>query len=223
MSILEQAFTLLEKHPLCDHCLGRQFAALGRGVENDERGRALKLALTMQASALNLAGDKKTVKQLKVLAVNGFSAEAAAVLRQSKKRVPKSETKTCFLCDGKFQRIDALAQKALATAGYYEHSTFLVGIELPVKIEEREDEFKAALNVRQTARKGNWQSGGFPQTRRCHRREPVQGNGGAAGEPPLHSGALPQTRPRHSPIQVVLLQLPWQRLRGMWGHGQALP
>ena len=29
----------------------------------------------------------------------------------------------------------------------YEFTTFLVGIELPVKVEEREDEFKAAFNL----------------------------------------------------------------------------
>lgn len=147
MSVLEKAFTLLEKRPLCDHCLGRQFAALARGVENDERGRALKLTLTMQACDLNVGGDKKGVAQLKVLATNGFSVEAAAALRQSKKRLPKKEPLTCFLCDDKFKSVDVLVQKALKAASYYEYSTFLVGIELPVKVEEREDEFKAALNV----------------------------------------------------------------------------
>jgi tRNA pseudouridine synthase 10 len=147
MSVLEKAYEMLEKHPLCDHCLGRQFAALARGVENHERGRALKLSLTMQASALNLSGDKNGSKCLKVLAVNGFSIEAKEALRQSRKRFPKAEAKMCFLCDNKFQSIDILVQKALKQAVCHEYSTFLVGIELPIKVEEREDEFKAALNV----------------------------------------------------------------------------
>jgi tRNA pseudouridine synthase 10 len=147
MSVLEKAYELLEKHPLCEHCLGRQFAALARGVENNERGQALKLSLTMQASALSLSGDKNASKCLKVLAVNGFSIEAKEALRQSRKRLPKAEAKTCFLCDNKFQSVDILVQKALKQAAYYEYTTFLVGIELPVKVEEREDEFKAALNV----------------------------------------------------------------------------
>jgi tRNA pseudouridine synthase 10 len=54
---------------------------------------------------------------------------------------------TCFLCDDKFKSVDVLVQKALKAACYYEYSTFLVGIVLPLKVEEREDEFKAALNV----------------------------------------------------------------------------
>jgi tRNA pseudouridine synthase 10 len=147
MNILEEALEMLEKHPLCDNCLGRQFALLARGVENEARGKTLKLTLTMQASAQNLAGASEGLRSLKVLAVNGFSNEAAEALHQTGKRVPKPETKKCFLCDDKFQSIDALTQKALKETAYYEYTTFLVGVELPTNVEEREDEFKAALNV----------------------------------------------------------------------------
>ncbi len=45
--ILETAGTVLEKHQLCDHCLGRLFARLGRGT-NEERGRAIRLVLRME-------------------------------------------------------------------------------------------------------------------------------------------------------------------------------
>jgi tRNA pseudouridine synthase 10 len=103
MSVLDVALQMLEKHPLCDNCLGRQFALLARGVENDVRGKALKLSLTMQASALKLKGEAEGLRNLKVLAANGFSVEAGEMLRQSAKRVPKAKATTCFLCDGKFQ------------------------------------------------------------------------------------------------------------------------
>jgi tRNA pseudouridine synthase 10 len=147
MSVLDAALQMLEKHPLCDNCLGRQFALLARGVENDVRGKALKLSLTMQASALKLKGEAEGLRHLKVLAANGFSVEAGEMLRQSAKRVPKAKETTCFLCDGKFQSLDALMEKALKEVAYYEYTTFLVGVELPMAVEEREDEFKAALNV----------------------------------------------------------------------------
>jgi tRNA pseudouridine synthase 10 len=147
MNIFEEALEMLRKHPLCDNCLGRQFALLARGVENEARGKALKLTLTMQASARNVAGAAEGLRSLKVLAVNGFSNEAAEVLRNAGKRVPKAETKTCFLCDDKFKLIDTLTQKTLKEAAHYEYATFLVGVELPTEVEEREDEFKAALKV----------------------------------------------------------------------------
>lgn len=49
MDVLEKTVQMLEAYPLCDHCLGRQFALLGRGLENDRRGQALKLSLMLQS------------------------------------------------------------------------------------------------------------------------------------------------------------------------------
>ena len=148
MDILEKAWLMVEKYPLCDHCLGRQFALLGYNIENKDRGKALKLSLTLHASALNSAKNAEGVKRLKVLVVNGFSREAQETLQHLKKRIPKKDrTKTCFLCEGKFQLLDSLAHEALNAVANYEYTTFLVGVELPVAIEEREDEFKAAFDV----------------------------------------------------------------------------
>jgi tRNA pseudouridine synthase 10 len=148
MDLLEKALAMLSTYPLCDNCLGRQFALLGYNIENKDRGRALKLSLTLQASELISAKSADGVKRLKFLAVNGFSREAQDTLRHLKKRVPKQDpSKTCFLCEGKFQLLDGLIQKALDAVASYEYSTFLVGVELPVAVEEREDEFKATFNV----------------------------------------------------------------------------
>jgi tRNA pseudouridine synthase 10 len=148
MDILEKALAMLSKHPLCDNCLGRQFALLGYNIENKDRGRALKLSLTLQASELNSAKNASGVKRLKALAVNGFSREAQETLLHLKKRVPKEDpSRACFLCEGKFQLLDGLVQKALDAVASYEYGTFLVGVELPVAVEEREDEFKATFNV----------------------------------------------------------------------------
>lgn len=147
MSVLETALGMLEKYPLCDNCLGRQFALLGRGIENSDRGRALKLGLTMQASSLTLAKKAEGSRQLRILASHGFSHDAEETLRQYGRRPPREKPERCFLCDGKFQQVKNLLQKALNALAYYEYTTFLVGIELPISVEEREDEFKASFNV----------------------------------------------------------------------------
>jgi len=148
MDILERAGNMLSKYPLCDHCLGRQFALLGYSIENRDRGEALKLSLTLQASDLKLSNNSEGVKRLKILAINGFSREAQETLSHLKEHAPnKNAPKVCFLCENRFQIIDALSKKALDAVANYEYSTFLVGIELPVAVEEREDEFKAAFNV----------------------------------------------------------------------------
>jgi tRNA pseudouridine synthase 10 len=148
MGVLEKALELLSKYPLCDHCLGRQFALLGYSMENNVRGSAIKVTLTMQANDLAKEGDPKGIKQLKILAANGFSKEAQETLKHLKKRGAKvSEETKCFLCEGKFELLDELTEKASVAMKDYEFTTFLVGIELPVKVEEREDEFKAAFNL----------------------------------------------------------------------------
>ena len=148
MDVLEKAFELLSKYPLCDHCLGRQFALLGYSMENNIRGQALKISLTLQANDLSSEKNLEGIKRLKILSTNGFSREAQETLKHLNKRISKTKTKNkCVLCENKFELVDNLTQKALGIIEGYEFTTFLVGIELPTKVEEREDEFKAAVNI----------------------------------------------------------------------------
>jgi tRNA pseudouridine synthase 10 len=144
MNVLETALAMLERHPLCDNCLGRQFALLGYGLENNQRGEAIKLSLVLQASS---DASEENVKALKVLATNGFSKLAADTLHHLKKRLSQTEEQTCFLCEGKIQAVDSLVRKVLQRVGGYEYESFLMGVEIPVAVVEREDEFKAAFGV----------------------------------------------------------------------------
>jgi tRNA pseudouridine synthase 10 len=148
MEILEKALRMLEKHPLCDHCLGRQFALLGHGVENDERGKSIKLVLTLKAHASDLSRNKENTKILKILATNGFSKTAQEILQKMRKRIPKKNfPKTCFLCEDKLRSVNGLVKRTLKKLEDCEYSSFLVGIKLPMPVEEREDEFKAEFEV----------------------------------------------------------------------------
>jgi tRNA pseudouridine synthase 10 len=148
MDILENALVMLSKYPLCDHCLGRQFALLGYNLENKERGKAIKLALVLQSSKIYSEKKSLGLRYLKVLIEKGFSQEAKQVLQHLEKNsLNGSQLKVCFLCDNKFQSIEHLIQKTLKSLSDYEFATFLVGIELPVEFEERNDEFKALFNV----------------------------------------------------------------------------
>jgi len=148
VNVLEKALKMLELYPLCDHCLGRQFAFLAYGMENGEKGKMLKNVLAMEAQALASMKKAEGVRALKILAVNGFSKLAEEALHRMHKRVPKeASAKTCFLCENRFEIVDELAKKAVEKLREYEFNSFMVGIELPVEVEEREDEFKARFNV----------------------------------------------------------------------------
>jgi tRNA pseudouridine synthase 10 len=145
MDILDEAAQMLLEHPLCDHCLGRQFALLGHGAENVYRGGTIKLLLTMRGHRQTLAKDKQGVTLLKTVAAHGSFPMAGNILRRLKKRSPKK--KPCFLCGGSFENVDSLVDKIAEKLSEYEFRTFLVGIELPHEMAEREDEFKAHFNV----------------------------------------------------------------------------
>ncbi len=145
MDILDKAAQMLTEHPLCNHCLGRQFALLGYGVENEDRGEAVKLLLTMKGHRLSLAKDKEGIVLLKTLVAHGSFDMADDILKRFKKRA--QVRKRCFLCEGKFENISELADTAAKKLAEYEFTTFLVGVELPLEVAEREDEFKAHFNV----------------------------------------------------------------------------
>ena len=146
MDVQQKAFDLLNKYPLCDHCLGRQFAALGYSMENDIRGLSLKVVLTMQANGLLKETFDEGIVKLQVLSANGFLKTAQETLKHLKQK-PVLPSAQCFLCDGVFDKVEELTQEALSALSGYDFSTYLVGIELPVKIEDREDEFKAVFNI----------------------------------------------------------------------------
>lgn len=47
-AILELAREILKEKELCDYCLGRQFAKLGHGLSNRDRGRAIRVLLSLE-------------------------------------------------------------------------------------------------------------------------------------------------------------------------------
>jgi len=146
METLEKAQRMLEKHALCNHCLGRQFALLGHGLDNQTRGETLKLTLTMRAHQLALLKQKAGFSLLRTLASNGSFEMAADILKRMKKETP--EKQQCHLCGGRFNSIAELAHTSFGKLLDYEYKTFLIGVELPAEVEEREDEFKAEFEVK---------------------------------------------------------------------------
>ena len=145
MDLLKKAQEMLDAHPLCDYCLGRQFALLGYGLDDQQRGEAIKLILTMKNHQLVLSSKKIGLANLRTLASNGSFEMAAEILKKMKKRARKK--RECYLCQDLFRSLDLLVENALEALEAYEYTNFLVGIELPTLIEEREDEFKARFDV----------------------------------------------------------------------------
>jgi len=113
MTILETARKILKEGPICDHCLGRQFAKLSTGLSNDMRGNAIRLILSMQAGA-----DKDTHVQ---------------------EELKKSEESKCWVCNNLFTYLDTWADKAIVALSDYEFDNFLVGTRVTGLLAENEE------------------------------------------------------------------------------------
>lgn len=148
--IFDLSLRMLERYPLCDNCLGRQFALLGFGVDNSERGRSIKMLLTMAAHEMALSAEKDNseigVNVLRVLAMHGSFKMARDLLNKMRRRAGEEEK--CFLCEDLFKNLQPIIERTIERVREYEFDNFLVGIKLPLEIEEREDEFKAEFGVR---------------------------------------------------------------------------
>jgi tRNA pseudouridine synthase 10 len=146
MEITEKALKILEQYPLCDSCLGRQFALLGVGLENRIRGRTLKDALTMWSHSLAETGAdrEEAVRILKVLAVNGNHKPAIGTLEKLG-IVEKNSNWKCFICLNTLEDFDGLAGVGLEALKGLEFRTFLVGSIVPPEVIEREDEVRSRV------------------------------------------------------------------------------
>ncbi|OPY29609.1 MAG: tRNA pseudouridine synthase Pus10 [Methanocella sp. PtaU1.Bin125] len=134
MTILDTARRILKEGPICDPCMGRQFAKLSTGLTNAQRGNAIKLALSMQAAADD---DKQTQREL------------APTLPQARKLVG-GEEEECWLCRGLFQkpeRLQEYADRCVAAAQGYEYDTILVGTKVPPLMSEKEEVLQAECGI----------------------------------------------------------------------------
>ncbi len=113
MTILETARKILKEGPICEHCLGRQFAKLSTGLGNDMRGKAIKLVLAMQAGADK---DTELLEELK-----------------------KSGENKCWICNNLFTHLDIWAKIAVIALSDYEYDNFLVGTRVTGLLAENEE------------------------------------------------------------------------------------
>jgi tRNA pseudouridine synthase 10 len=100
----------------------------------------------MRAHQLILDDKKTGTTALKALASNGGFDMAAQILDKMQKKA--GEKRVCHLCGGSFDTVPDLANRLVNQLKDYEYTTFLVGVELPTEVEEREDEFKAEFEIK---------------------------------------------------------------------------
>ncbi len=148
--VLDSTLSMLEKHPLCDRCLGRQFAWLSTNTSNEDRGRSLKLILSMIADEELKSGNGEHGKiTISLLAGKGMFAPAQAIAE--KNSIEFNQESQCHLCsvEGQsvFDKVDKTAQKVVELAKEIEFDTFLVGTLTAPILDDRQDELRAGHSL----------------------------------------------------------------------------
>lgn len=110
-SVREKRDSLLEED-LCDHCLGRQFAQLGHGLENYERGAI--------------------AREIEDIGEDDFVRE----------NVPEDASPggECGICQGVFEKLEHWVDLVLNAFERHDLDTFLIGIRPPEEVVEAEEE-----------------------------------------------------------------------------------
>jgi len=129
MDVLEISKKILHEGPICDHCLGRQFAKLSTGLSNRERGKAMKLALVLEGDRIYKSENNDSL--LKELVP--CSALARKTLRI------EGEDEQCWVCLDQFKKLDDWAAEAAKALEGLEYSTFLVGTKVSGLLSENEE------------------------------------------------------------------------------------
>lgn len=118
MNILETAKKILAEGPVCDHCMGRQFARLSTGLTNKERGKAIRLALAMEDDRQRReAGDTEQP----VFPPSG------------------DEDETCWVCQGIFRELGVWADRVVEALRGREYSNFVIGTKVSGLLSENEE------------------------------------------------------------------------------------
>ncbi len=119
--ILEKSAKILEI-PVCNHCLGRQFAQLLHGYTNEERGKILRTAVAMSID--NLFSKN-------ALDMSNFHGYGFYNIKSATKR------KKCAVCNDIFDELEKISEKIIKKKVNFR--TFLIGTKLSHELIEKEE------------------------------------------------------------------------------------
>ncbi|MGC8557191.1 MAG: hypothetical protein ACP5ML_04030, partial [Fervidicoccus sp.] len=107
--VLSKAISIMEKYPLCDSCLGRMFSSFLKGFTNEERGKAIKIAIAMELIKKLKSGEEEAGKKLEAIS-QSLGPEFDKTLEEVN---IKRRTGECYLCGGKLKKWVSLYKEAV--------------------------------------------------------------------------------------------------------------
>lgn len=140
-SLAKDVANILIKYPLCNRCLGRLYANLGRGLDNAERGKALKIYIVMELHKRVLEGDSSALDKLKLVIPNIKMPLQPLLntLRINAEDKTVNEMKRCFVCNDIIDElIDSYSKRIAQLIVEKPRRSFLIGVVVPSDVLERE-------------------------------------------------------------------------------------
>jgi tRNA pseudouridine synthase 10 len=152
MHILKKVIEIYNQHYLCPFCLGRMFSLLGTKTTNEDRGKSLLLTHLMASHKNYLSGNEKmrekAIQNIKILAERAHYRPAQEVLEKEGYECESNEENIrCYLCNNIFELLESYINPILEKIKGIEFHTFLIGTTPDAKIVNKEDRFKAQLNL----------------------------------------------------------------------------
>lgn len=134
MDILEKAQKILLQ-PVCDSCLGRQFAQLLSGYTNAERGKMIRAL-----AAMSIDKENYDTSALDMSNFAGFKFHNLEIRSKTKKNI-------CDVCNGMFSGLGKWQDKILKKAKKYEFSSFLMGAKLSLGLITKEEDLWERVGI----------------------------------------------------------------------------
>ncbi|HUU77707.1 MAG TPA: tRNA pseudouridine(54/55) synthase Pus10 [candidate division Zixibacteria bacterium] len=142
--MFETAKKLLVENVLCDHCIGRQFALLGYGLSNKERGKIIKNALILENFS-RIQSEDHLIIMVKNIAYTDNSLASNSL--EKLKITFEKEKKKCELCDGLFNDLDKITEQVLVRISKEEFQSYLIGAKFLPSLIEKEDILRAKYSI----------------------------------------------------------------------------
>jgi len=138
--VLSKAYQVISNHPLCNHCLGRQFRLLNEEQANETRGSSIKDVLFLEFRDSLRNRRAWALRGLRTLARSGYGPASTEFLKATGREL---EPKRCYICDDAlFNTIENTVSSIILLAREYDFNSFQVGSSLPRKMIRLDDEIK---------------------------------------------------------------------------------
>lgn len=145
MELIDIIIKLLSKYYLCDRCLGRLFAQLGRGFSNADRGHALKMATLMEVHR-RIAEGENVANYLTIL--HNLLPYSQHIIRVLGINIHATDRR-CAICENTIDElITEYAQRVADLVTREGISSFLIGVKPPTKMVENEKRIVSEFSLK---------------------------------------------------------------------------